>query len=149
MRKAKNSKVKIISDLELIEIFKAKNLKIGVTGTNGKSTTTKFIQSSLLLKKKRIIACGNIGLPIGDVIKKSSSSDIFVIEASSFQLDKIFSLKFDISILLNISKDHLDWHGSLKNYINSKLNIFKNQDKSCFSIICIDDSNCKKIAQNF
>ena len=149
IEKAKNSKVKIISDLELIEIFNAKNLKIGVTGTNGKSTTTKFIQSSLLLKKKRIIACGNIGLPIGDAINKTSSREIFVIEASSFQLDKIFSLKFDISILLNISRDHLDWHGSIKKYINSKLNIFKNQDESCFSIICIDDSNCKKIAQTF
>ena len=149
IKKAKNNKVKIISDLELIEIFNIKNLKIGVTGTNGKSTTTKFIQSSLLLKKKRIIACGNIGLPIGDVIKKSSSSDIFVIEASSFQLDKIYSLRFHISILLNISKDHIDWHGSFRKYINSKLNIFKNQNKSCFSIICIDDNYCKKIAQTF
>ena len=149
IRRAKNNNVKIISDLELIEIFKIKNMKIGVTGTNGKSTTTKFIQSSLLLKKKKIIACGNIGLPIGDVIKKSSSSDIFVVEASSFQLDKIFSLRFDISILLNISKDHLDWHGSLKKYIDSKLNIFKNQNKRNFSIICIDDNNCKKIAQTF
>ena len=149
IEKAKKSKVKIISDLELIEIFNLKNLKIGVTGTNGKSTTTKFIQSSLFLKKKKVIACGNIGLPIGDVIKKSCSNDIFVIEASSFQLDKIFSLKFHISILLNISKDHLDWHGNFRNYINSKLNIFKNQNKSCFSIICIDDSNCRKIAQTF
>ena len=118
-----------------------------MTGTNGKSTTTKFIQSSLLFKKKRIIACGNIGLPIGDVIKKSSSNDIFVIEASSFQLDKVVSLKFDISILLNISKDHIDWHGSFKKYKDSKIKIFNNQDKNCFSIICIDDSNCKKIAQ--
>ena len=149
IEKAKKSRVKIISDLELIEIFNLKNLKIGVTGTNGKSTTTKFIQSSLFLKKKKVIACGNIGLPIGDVIKKSSSSDIFVIEASSFQLDKIYSLRFHISILLNISKDHIDWHGSFRKYINSKLNIFKNQNKSCFSIICIDDNYCKKIAQTF
>ncbi len=149
IEKAKNNKVKIISDLELIDIFKIKNLKIGVTGTNGKSTTTKFIQSSLLSKKKGIFACGNFGLPIGDVIKKSNSNDIFVIEASSFQLDKICSLKFDISILLNISKDHLEWHGSLNKYKNSKLNIFKNQKKNNFSIICIDDSNCKKIARSF
>ena len=73
-----------------------------------------------------------IGLPIGDVIKKSNSNDIFVIEASSFQLDKIFQLKFDISILLNISKDHLDWHGNFKKYINSKMNIFNNQTKIAF-----------------
>ena len=147
--KAKKNKVKIISDLELIEIFNIKNLKVGVTGTNGKSTTTKFIQSSLLSKKNKIFACGNFGLPIGDVIRKSNANDIFVIEASSFQLDKIFSLKFDISILLNISKDHLDWHGSFNKYINSKMNIFKSQKKDNFSIICIDDSNCKKIAQDF
>ncbi len=149
IKKAKKNKVEIISDLELMEIFNVRNVKIGVTGTNGKSTTTKFIQSSLLSKTQSIFACGNIGLPIADVIKKCDSSDIFVVEASSFQLDKICSLKFDISILLNISKDHLDWHGSLNNYKNSKLNIFKNQDKNCFSVICIDDNNCKKIADNF
>ena len=149
IQNAKQNKVKIISDLELIEIFKEKNLKIGVTGTNGKSTTTKFIQLSLLSKTQKITACGNIGLPIGNVIKKSNSSDIFVVEASSFQLDKIDSLKFDITILLNISKDHLDWHGSFNKYKESKINIFRNQDKNCFSIICIDDSNCKNIALNF
>ena len=149
IQKAKKNKVKIISDLELLMIFGIKNLKIGVTGTNGKSTTTKFIQSSLLSRKQGIIACGNIGLPVADVIKKSNSDDVFIVEASSFQLDKIYSLKFDISILLNISKDHLDWHGSLNKYKKAKLNIFRNQDKNCFAIICIDDSHCKKIAQNF
>ena len=120
-----------------------------MTGTNGKSTTTKFIQLSLLSKTQRIVACGNIGLPIGDVIKKTNDNDILVVEASSFQLDKVDSLKFDISILLNISKDHIDWHGSFKNYKDSKIKIFNNQDKNCFSIICIDDSSCKKIALNF
>jgi UDP-N-acetylmuramoylalanine--D-glutamate ligase len=149
IQKAKKNKAKIISDLELIEIFKKKNLKIGVTGTNGKSTTTEFIKLSLLSKKQRVIACGNIGLPIGDVIKKTSDNDILVVEASSFQLDKVDSLKFDISILLNISKDHIDWHGSFKKYKDSKIKIFSNQDKNCFSIICIDDSSCKKIALNF
>ena len=149
IQNAKQNKVKIISDLELIEIFKKKNLKIGVTGTNGKSTTTTFIQLSLSSKTQKITACGNIGLPIGNVIKNSSSNDIFVVEASSFQLDKIHSLKFNIAILLNISKDHLDWHGSFNKYKESKINIFRNQDKNCFSVICIDDRNCKKIALNF
>jgi UDP-N-acetylmuramoylalanine--D-glutamate ligase len=149
IQKSKKNKVKLISDLELLEIFKKKNLKIGVTGTNGKSTTTKFIQLSLLSKTQRTIACGNFGLPIGDVIKKTNNNDIFVVEASSFQLDKLDKLKFDISILLNISKDHIDWHGNFKNYKDSKIKIFNNQDKNCFSIICIDDSTCKKIALNF
>ena len=48
-------------------------------------------------------------------------------------------------MLLNISKDHLDWHGSLEEYIQSKLKIFKNQDEDCFAVICIDDKNCEKL----
>ena len=75
-------------------------------------------------------------------------------EVSSFQLDKIINLKFHIAVLLNISKDHLDWHGSWEEYIQSKLKIFKNQDEDwqdedCFAIICIDDKNCESIAKNF
>ena len=66
IKKAKKNKVEIISDLELMEIFNVRNVKIGVTGTNGKSTSTKFIQSSLLSKTQSIFACGNIGLPIAE-----------------------------------------------------------------------------------
>ena len=71
------------------------------------------------------------------------------IEISSFQLDKIKKLKFQISILLNLSKDHIDWHGSWKEYVKSKLRIFKNQDKKCYAIICIDDKNCQQITETF
>ena len=72
---------------------------------------------------------------------------ILAIEASSFQLDKIQLLKFDISILLNISNDHLDWHGGFENYMNAKLEIFRNQDKDCFAIICVDDKKCKQLVK--
>ena len=133
----------------MINIFNLDNLKIGVTGTNGKSTTTKFIESTLSLGKKRAIACGNIGLPIASVLNKIKKSDILVVESSSYQLDKIDLLKFDIAILLNLANDHLDWHSTFKNYKSSKLKIFENQDKNCFSIICLDDKNCKKIAKEF
>ena len=74
---------------------------------------------------------------------------ILAIEASSFQLDKIQFLKFDISILLNISNDHLDWHGGFENYMNAKLEIFRNQDKDCFAIICVDDKKCKQLVKLF
>ena len=77
------------------------------------------------------------------------NDDILALEVSSFQLDKIINLKFHIAVLLNISKDHLDWHGSWEEYIQSKLKIFKNQDEDCFAIICIDDKNCESIAKNF
>ena len=81
--------------------------------------------------------------------KEIKKKTILAIEASSFQLDKIQLLKFDISILLNISNDHLDWHGSFEKYVNAKLEIFRNQDKDCYAIICVDDKNCKKLVKLF
>ena len=72
-----------------------------------------------------------------------------VVEASSFQLDKIINLKFNVSILLNLSQDHLDWHKDWNQYLESKLKIFKNQDEKCFAIICTDDKDCEKIASDF
>ena len=61
-------------------------------------------------------------------------------------MDKIDKLKFNIAVLLNISNDHIDWHENIDNYIKAKLKIFKNQNKDCYSIICIDDPHSKKIA---
>ena len=147
--KALKEKVKITTDLEFLNIFQIPNFLIGVTGTNGKSTTTKFIENCLTNSKNQCIAFGNIGIPFGNIINDLLNDDILAVEVSSFQLDKIINLKFHIAVLLNISKDHLDWHGSWEEYIQSKLKIFKNQDEDCFAIICIDDKNCESIAKNF
>ncbi len=149
IRLARKCKVKITTDLEFLEFFKKKTL-IGVTGTNGKSTTTKFIEHSVSFKSSpKAFACGNIGIPFANLNLKDNSKKILVVESSSFQLDKIDKLKFDIAILLNISKDHLDWHKSMQSYIDAKLNIFRNQDENCFAVICVDDKYCKKIAKSF
>ena len=145
----KNNEEKIISDLELIEIFNLENYRIGITGTNGKSTTTKFIEKSLNYMKINAISCGNIGTPISEVISRSNKSDYLVVEASSFQLDKIQKLKFNISILLNLSKDHIEWHGNFSNYKDAKLKIFNNQNENNYSVISIDDDTCKKISNCF
>ena len=145
---AKSLKIPIISDIELIHLLGLKNYLIGITGTNGKSSTTKFITDSLCHKNfLKAQACGNIGIPFTELkIKKDS---VLVIECSSFQLSKINNLRFDIAILLNISSDHIDWHMSLKNYINSKEKVFKNQTLSDHAIICIDDKNCNNVANQF
>ena len=145
---ANKLKIKIITDLELLSIFNPCNKLLGITGTNGKSTTTNFIDKILsynnFIKSK---SCGNIGVPFTDL--QINQSTTLVIEISSFQLAKIQKLKFNYAFLLNISCDHLDWHGSMKNYIEAKLNIFKNQDKNCYAIICTDDKYTRKIANNF
>jgi len=97
-----------------------------VTGTNGKSTTCKLIQHVFKTNKMDAQLGGNIGKPILDLrIKKNS---IVIIEASSFQLSHLKFVKPTFAIILNIAQDHLDWHGTIKNYQKSKFNIFSNQD---------------------
>ncbi len=140
--------IKIVTDLEFLKILNIKNSLIGVTGTNGKSTTTDFIGQILSYKNFRDSkCCGNIGKPFTDL--EINKKTLLVVEASSYQLAKIDKLNFDYAFLLNISRDHIEWHGTFRKYINSKLNIFKNQTKNSFAVICIDDINCKRIADNF
>ena len=145
---AKKLKIQIITDLELLRIFNSHNKLLGVTGTNGKSTTTHFIDKILsynnFIESK---SCGNIGIPFTDL--EINQNTTLVTEISSYQLAKIKRLKFNYAFLLNLSSDHLDWHGSMKNYIDAKLNIFRSQDKHCYAIICTDDKYTREIADNF
>lgn len=146
---AKKYSCKIISDIELLHYVNNKSVLIGITGTNGKSTTTKLIEQTIKIKNKNTYSAGNIGIPLSDLELRRTISSNLIIEASSFQLDRIIDLKFNIAVLLNITNDHIDRHQGLDNYIKAKLNIFKNQIKTDYSIICIDDKNCFKIARNF
>ena len=127
------NKKKIITDLDLFYMQKLLVKSIMVTGTNGKSTTCKLIQHVLRSNKIDAQLGGNIGKPILDLeIKKNS---FVIIEASSFQLSYLKFSKPTFAIILNITKDHLDWHGTLKNYRDSKFNIFKNQDKQNLALL--------------
>jgi UDP-N-acetylmuramoylalanine--D-glutamate ligase len=121
------NKKKIITDLDLFYMQKLPVKSIMVTGTNGKSTTCKLIQHILRTNKMNAQLGGNIGKPVLDLkIKKNS---IVIIEASSFQLSHLKFIKPTFAMILNITKDHLDWHGTFQNYQNSKFNIFSNQEK--------------------
>ena len=144
---AKDSKCKIISEIEFLKFLKTKVTLIGVTGTNGKTTTTKCLEHILNNNNIRSYACGNVGHPYTEInIKKN---DTLILEASSFQLERTIDLKFDISILLNISEDHLERHLNMDNYIKAKLKIFRNQKINDAAIICIDDRICNLIAKEF
>ena len=128
------NKNKIITDLDLFYMQKDKKIKsIVVTGTNGKSTTCKLIEH--ILKKNNKEAClgGNIGKPILDLKVKKNS--IVIIETSSFQLNYSKFVKPNISAILNVSNDHLDWHGTMNNYVNSKFKIFSKQDKNDYAFL--------------
>ncbi len=129
----KKYKKKIISDLDIFYLTNENFKSIVVTGTNGKSTTCKLITHLLKKNKYSVFLGGNIGAPLLDLkIKKKS---FVVIEASSFQLSHSKFVKPDYAILLNISNDHLDWHGNLRQYQNAKLKIFSLQSKSQVALI--------------
>ncbi len=131
IKKALERDGELISEVELASRF-CKKPVIAITGTNGKTTTVKLIESILNRGGFRALACGNYGIAFSDVVE--SSVDYFVVEVSSFQLEFIKDFKPFISAILNIDKDHLSWHGSMENYIKAKRNIFKNQDGSDFFI---------------
>ena len=140
--------IKIISDIELIKILNIPNKLIGITGTNGKTTTTKFISDTLNFENfLDIKACGNIGIPFTELDIQNNT--VLAIECSSFQLSKVSKLRFHIALLLNISSDHLDWHLNMDNYIEAKTNIFKNQMPNDYAVVCLDDEYSEKVCVSF
>ena len=136
------NRFKIITDLDLFYIFNPRARSIVVTGTNGKSTTCKIIEHVLKKNKTNTILGGNIGRPVLSLNLKKNP--LVVIEASSFQLFHSKFVKPDYALILNITNDHLDWHGSMNNYIESKLNIFSFQKKNNFAFI-----NDRKILKKY
>ena len=133
---------KIYTDLDIFYSF-YKNDSITITGTNGKSTTAKILYDVLMDQKKDVRLTGNIGNPIL-LEKKITKKTIFVIEASSYQLDysKIFSSKY--AMILNLSSDHIERHKSLKNYINAKFKLLESQTSKCFAYVKKDDELINK-----
>ena len=132
-------KKKIITDLDLFFLVKKFSKSIVITGTNGKSTTSKILSHVLKKNHFQPVLGGNIGAPVLSLkIKKKNT---IIIEASSFQLSYSKFIYPDYAILLNISNDHLDWHVNMKDYINSKFKIFENQNKRQFALVNINFKN--------
>lgn len=136
----------VISDIELSYRLFDKDF-IAVTGTNGKTTTTSIISHILNESGKKAISVGNIGE--GILWQMYENDAVFVEEVSSFQLHDTKDYKPKIALILNISPDHIDWHGSRQNYIKDKLKIAKNQDQEDFLIINHDDEILNKHKQSF
>ena len=133
---------KIYTDLDIFYSY-FDNESISITGTNGKSTTAKILYNVLLDQKKDVRLVGNIGNPLLSE-KKINKKTIFVIEASSYQLDysKIFSSKY--AMILNISVDHIERHRNLKNYVNAKFKLLDSQTKNCVAFVKKNDYLIKK-----
>jgi UDP-N-acetylmuramoylalanine--D-glutamate ligase len=112
---------------------------IGVTGSNGKTTTTTLLGEIFKKAKRQTFVCGNIGHPFISIAARVPADGLAIVELSSFQLEQIEEFRPDIAIFLNISPDHLDRHGDLTAYIAAKMRIFENQKSSDKAVINYDD----------
>jgi UDP-N-acetylmuramoylalanine--D-glutamate ligase len=130
--------IPIISELEFATQH-LKNSIIAITGTNGKTTTTALTAFILNEAGRKAIACGNIGTPVSSLVNKISSDTILVIEVSSFQLDRISKFQPDVAVILNITPDHIGYHGSMERYVETKWIISSNQIEKNLLILNADD----------
>ncbi|MGG2026767.1 UDP-N-acetylmuramoyl-L-alanine--D-glutamate ligase [Gottfriedia sp. S16(2024)] len=119
---------------------------IGITGSNGKTTTTTLALNMLQEGNKKPLVAGNIGTVACEVAESANEENIIVTELSSFQLMGIESFRPKISLITNIFEAHLDYHGTKDEYIRAKANIFKNQTENDFAVVNFDDENVMAMA---
>lgn len=142
---AEKAGVEVIGDIELLYRAQPDATYVCITGTNGKSTTTTLIAHILKACGKRVEVGGNLGTP-ALALAPLDMDGIYVLELSSYQLDLVRTPHFDVSVLLNISPDHLDHHGSMDNYIAAKMHIFDRMDMDDVAVIGVDDAESARIA---
>ncbi len=128
MKRARDMYIPVYGELETAYWF-CKNPVIAVTGTNGKSTVTTMIKEIFDSAGRPAVAAGNIGLPFSDVVDSVSADSLIVLEVSSYQLETIETFHPNVSIILNITPDHIYRHGTMDEYIRCKFRIFENQNK--------------------
>jgi UDP-N-acetylmuramoylalanine--D-glutamate ligase len=143
--RARAAGIEIICDVELLARSQREARYAGITGTNGKSTTTALLGHILAEAGITVEVGGNIGLPVLSLAPLGGDG-IYVLEMSSYQLELTNSLVFDVALLLNITPDHLDRHGGMEGYIAAKERIFAGQAARQIAVIGLDDDICKRIA---
>jgi len=149
LKKAQNLNIPVISEIELAYQYLQGNLVVGITGTNGKTTTTTLIGEILKTAKQKVVMAGNIGNPLSEVVEKIDKDCIVVVEISSFQLETIKEFKPNISVFLNFTPDHLDRHKNLGDYLKAKARIFENQTYKDFMVLNADNSTIMEVSKQF
>lgn len=158
VKKANLLNIPVVNEMEVAYHYLPKNVKIiGITGSNGKTTTTTILYNLLKLHNIEVVLGGNIGYPLSEIVSKVKEDSVLVLEISDHQLYDFYDFKTDISILTNLCPTHLDFHGTYENYINVKKKIFnhhtdldkafinlKNED----SVLITKDINSKKVYYN-
>lgn len=142
----KNRKIPCIGEIELA-YYCEKGTVIGITGTNGKTTTTTLVGEIMKRYSEQTFVVGNIGNPYTKEVERSSKDSYTVAEISSFQLETIDTFHPQISAVLNITPDHLNRHKTMECYIDMKLRIAKNQTKEEVCVLNYEDEILRKSAR--
>lgn len=145
IRQAEELGIEIVTEVELAYVISQAPI-IGITGSNGKTTTTTWVGKMLEASGARPIVAGNIGRPLTDAAAEAEKDQWLVAELSSFQLKGTQCFRPRIACLLNVSETHLDYHGTMKDYTASKIKLFANQCKEDVAVLNWDDGECRRLA---
>lgn len=145
VKKALEKEIPVITEVELAYLISDAPI-IGITGSNGKTTTTTMIAEVLTAGGQSGLLSGNIGFPASQVATTATKNDTLVMELSSFQLMGIETFQPEIAVITNLMPTHIDYHGSFENYVAAKWNIQKNMSKSDFLVLNFNQTLAKELA---
>jgi UDP-N-acetylmuramoylalanine--D-glutamate ligase len=146
LRQAQDSGIPAFSEIE-VAFWLTDSKIIGITGSNGKTTTVTLVGEMLKEDDREFRTGGNIGVPFSAVVEEVSPDGFLVLELSSFQLERIEEFRPHISSILNVTPDHLDRHPDLESYLEAKLRILENQTQGDFAVLNSDDENSLRLAK--
>ncbi len=141
LREARKRGIPVWSEVELAWRF-ARGPVIAVTGTNGKTTTTRMVEWICRHAGMKARAAGNIGHPFMRAVEEADAGELLVVEVSSFQLAHTEGFRPHVSVLLNVGEDHFDWHADMAEYIAAKSRIWANQGRDDLVVCNLDDPAC-------
>ncbi|MGF1640837.1 MAG: UDP-N-acetylmuramoyl-L-alanine--D-glutamate ligase [Rhodospirillales bacterium] len=142
--RARAAGCEVVGDCELLARARPEAAFVGITGTNGKSTTTALVGHILRSAGRDCEVGGNLGPPVL-AFRPLGADGFYVLEMSSYQLELIRSLVFRVAVLLNITPDHIDRHGGFDGYVAAKRRIFRGQGRKATAIVAVDDEPCRAI----
>ncbi|WP_059044083.1 UDP-N-acetylmuramoyl-L-alanine--D-glutamate ligase [Paenibacillus rubinfantis] len=136
--------IEVVTEVEVAYLLSPAPM-IGITGSNGKTTTTTWIGNMLEAAGMRPIVAGNIGTPLCEAAEEADAGNWLVAELSSFQLKGTRAFRPEVACLLNVAETHLDYHGTMEDYISSKAKLFANQRETDRAVINWDDPVCREL----
>ncbi len=142
---ARREGIPIFSEIE-VAFWLTEAQIIGITGSNGKTTTVNLVYEILKEDDREIRLAGNVGIPFSDVVQEVSPNGIIVLELSSFQLENIEEFRPKVSAILNVTPDHLDRYADMKSYTDAKLRVLENQNEEDYAVLNWDDPITSKLA---